>query len=90
VARPALERGEGDKIFYELIGYDRTTERIASTFPVPLNRTTAVAGIARNAANVVWDGISCLPLPDRAAASIAELIGAPVDVKANEYFLESA
>ena len=73
-------------IGHRLVGYDRTTERVADEHDIP----ASLMRWAKKLAQAPADGpeaAMCYLLPESAACDLAGAIGASTDPK-NEYFLE--
>jgi hypothetical protein len=71
---------------YKLVGYDRSTELLAVEHVVPpasIERVQAVAGTSERP-EIIGDW----PLSADQAASIAAVIGVPIDFERYDWFLE--
>jgi len=71
---------------HRLVGYDRTTDRVADEHDIPDNLMRWAKALAQVPADDP-EAAMCYPLNNAAARDLAGAIGAAADPK-NEYFLE--
>ena len=74
-------------ITHSLVGYDRSTERLAEEFDVP----EAVLPKAKELARVPDDdpdAMMCYPLDRSGARRLADILKARIDPEQRDYFLE--
>jgi hypothetical protein len=76
-------------IAHKLVGYDRKTESVGAEYDVPAQKFDLVRRIAGVHPDD-RDAIGNYPLDGPAAEEIAKLIGAPLDTRRMDFFLEPA
>jgi hypothetical protein len=74
-------------VAHKLVGYDRKTEGVAAEFDVPEQKFDVVRRIA-GVSNDDREAIGNYPLNRPAAEEIAKIIGASIDSRRMDFFLE--
>jgi hypothetical protein len=75
------------KVVYDLVGYDRTTERMAEPHPIPASLVQAVKQIA-GIGDRSDDQLGAWELTDGQVKDIAQILQAAPDLLRREFFLE--